>query len=307
MDTFKLDYMMELRRLRLLRELARRGTVSAVADASSMTPSAVSQQLAALQREARTTLYVREGRRLRITDAGLLLVDHTERLLAGMEEAESALAELAATVTGPVRLSAFPTVARSLVPEAIAECQRRHPGLRVILDEREATQSIEALHNHETDLALVYEYGLLPPLDSPGITLRPLREERFVLLLPPGRELGPDAIPLTDLAEETWIGAYSDTSGRAALNRACAAADFQPRVDYASNDYTVIIALVRAGLGIALAPEIALEPGDTDIVVRHLADTPITRTISLATRAGTARSPALKAVANSLAVAAQGR
>lgn len=299
--------MFELRRLRLLRELAHRGTVTAVAEACSMTPSAVSQQLALLQREVGIVLYVREGRRLRITDAGNLLVAHTERLLEGLEEAESELAELAGSVTGPVRLSAFPTVARSLVPDAVARCKAAYPGLRVILDERETDESLRALHNHETDLALVYEYAPLSPIEAPGITLRRLMDEHFVVLLPPGRRPPEGPVPLGDLAEETWIGAYSDTSGRAALDRACAVAGFTPRVDYASNDYTVITALVRAGLGVALAPEIALEPTDTDIVVRDVEHTPVTRTIHVATRAGTARSPALRAVAGSLAAVAAER
>lgn len=297
--------MLDFRRLWLLRELAHRGTVTAVAEAASMTPSAVSQQLATLQREARTALYVREGRRLRITDAGHLLVERAERLIEDLEAVESDLAALAQSVTGPVRLSAFPTVARSLVPEAVARCRATHSGLRVIMDEREAQESLRALHNHDTDIALVYDYDLLPPIDARGVTLRPLMREHFVVLLPPGRDLPDEPVALADLAEETWIGSYSDTSGRAALDRACAAADFSPRVDYASNDYTVIVALVRAGLGVALAPEMALEAGDVDIVVRSVADTPVTRTISMATRAGTARSPAIQAVASSLAEVAE--
>lgn len=293
--------------MRLLRELALRGTVVEVARAMSMTPSAVSQQLALLQREARVTLYVREGRRLRITDAGRLLVSHTERLLAGLEEAESELAELVGAVSGPVRLSAFPTVGRTLVPDAVARCRAENPDLRVIMEEREAPDNLTALLNHDTDLALVYEYNLLPPIDAEGLTLRPLMDEHFVVLLPPDRDPGPDALPLAALAGETWISTYSDTDGRVALDRACAMGGFAPRIDFASNDYTVIIALVRAGLGVALVPWLAMEPSDTDIVVRPVADTPVTRTISLATRSGTARSPALRVLARSLAEVADER
>lgn len=301
----KLSYMLEMRRLRLLRELALRGTVSEVARAVSMTSSAVSQQLALLQRETGIALYIREGRRLRITDAGRLLVSHTERLLAGLEEAESELAELAGSVSGPVRLSTFPTVARTVVPEAVARCRTENPDLRVIMDEREAPDNLTALLNHDTDLALVYEYNLLPPITTEGLTLRPVMDEHFVILLPPDREPPEGPLPLASLAEETWISAYGDTAGRSALDRACAMGGFTPRIDYASNDYTVVIELVRAGLGVALVPWLALESGDTDIVVRPVSDTPITRTIWLATRSGTARSPALRVLAENLAAVAE--
>ncbi|GAA3729820.1 LysR family transcriptional regulator [Salinactinospora qingdaonensis] len=299
--------MFDMRRLRLLYELSNRETVTAVAEKFAMSPSGVSQQLAQLQREARVTLFVREGRRLRITDAGRLLVSHTERLLTGLEEAESELAELVGSVTGPVRLSAFPTVARSVVPEAVARCRHRHPDLRIVMDEREAPESMVALRGHDTDLALVYEYDMLPPFDTSGITLTRLVAESLVVALPPDHRVGEEPIELASLAEEPWISAYSDTSGRAALDQACAAAEFAPRVDYASNDYTVIIALVRAGLGVALVPEMALEPGDTDIVVRRLAGDPVTRSISLAARTGTLRNPALRAISASLAAVARER
>ncbi|GAA3728160.1 DNA-binding transcriptional LysR family regulator [Spinactinospora alkalitolerans] len=297
--------MFETRRLRLLLELAQRGTVTAVADAAAMTPSAVSQQLAQLQREAGVALYVREGRLLRITDAGWLLVRHTERLLTGLEEAHSELAELAGSVTGPVRLSAFPTVARALVPDAVARCRRAHPRLRIVLDEREAPESLAALRGHDTDLALVYAYELLPPHDTRGIALTRLLTEAFVVLLPPDRDPPEGALALDSLADETWISAYGDTAGRAALDRACAQAGFTPRVDYASNDYTVIIALVRAGLGVALVPRLALEPGDSDIVVRPLEGDPVTRVISLAARPGTGRHPALRALSADLVATAR--
>ncbi|MBB4934152.1 DNA-binding transcriptional LysR family regulator [Lipingzhangella halophila] len=296
--------MFEIRRLRLLLELAQRGTVTAVAEAGALTPSAVSQQLTLLQREAGVTLFVREGRVLRITDAGWVLVRHAEHLIAGMEEARAELAELVGTPTGPVKLSAFPTAARSVVPSAVARCRERHPSLRVIVDEREAPESMAALRGHETDVALVYSYALLPPLDTTGVTLTTLLTETFVMLLPPDRELADAPVPLAALAEETWISPYGDTSGRAALDRACASAGFAPSVDYASNDYTVITAMVRAGLGVALVPRLALEPGDTDIVVRPLEGDPVRRSIALATRAGTARDPALRALSAEIVTAA---
>jgi DNA-binding transcriptional LysR family regulator len=127
--------MLEPRRLRLLRELASRGTIAATAEACGYTPSGVSQQLALLEREVRMPLLVREGRRVALTEAARVLVDHAERVLAELEAAEAALAGLGGSVRGTVRLAAFPTAAAAFVPAAIARCRAEHPDLRVILSE----------------------------------------------------------------------------------------------------------------------------------------------------------------------------
>lgn len=296
--------MFDLHRLRLLRELARRGTVTEAARACALTPSAVSQQLALLQREAGSVLYVRQGRRLRLTDAGRLLAGHADRLLADAERARADLAALAGSVSGPIRLSAFPTVARTLVPGAVARCRAAHPDLRVIMDEREIEDGLAALTGHETDVALVCAYELLPPPEAPGVTFTVLLDEPFVVLLPPDREPPPGPVPLADLAGETWVAPYSDTLGRAALDRACARAGFTPRVDYASNDFTVIIAIVRAGLGVALVPRLALESA-ADLPLAHPSAEPITRRVLLAVRDGAAGHPAVRALSSALVAQAE--
>lgn len=300
--------MFDLHRLRMLRELARLGTVTAAAEALALSPSAVSQQLALLQREAGSVLFVRQGRRLRITDAGLLLAEHAEVLLADAERAHAALAALSGSLSGPVRLSAFPTAARNLVPGAAARCRAAHPELRIIMDEREPDDSFAALAGHETDVALVHSYGLLPSLRAPGITLSDLLEEPFVLLLPPDHPYGDGAVPLGALAQATWVATYSDTAGRSALDRACARAGFAPRVDYASNDYSVIIALVAAGLGVALVPRIAAPRGGMPEGPRvaGVAGEPVTRKIQLAVRAGATGHPAVRALSSALTAQATG-
>ncbi|HEY3685569.1 MAG TPA: LysR family transcriptional regulator [Streptosporangiaceae bacterium] len=326
--------MFDLHRLRMLRELARLGTVTAAAEALTLSPSAVSQQLALLQREAGSVLFVRQGRRLRLTDAGRLLAEHADRLLADAERARAELAALAGSVSGPVRLSAFPTAARNLVPGAVARCRAAHPELRIIMDEREPDDSFGALAGHETDVALVHAYGLLSPLRAPGITLSTLFEEPFVMLLPPDHPYGDGPVPLAALADATWVATYSDTAGRGALDRACARAGFAPRVDFASNDYAVIMALVEAGLGVALVPRIAAPhgggpPGDAPHVaapprdapheggshggtprgdapygggpcVVGVAGEPVTRRIQLAVRDGAAGHPAVRALSSAL-------
>jgi len=296
--------MLEVRRLRLLRELADRGTIAATAEACALTPSAVSQQLTLLEREVRTPLLVREGRRLVLTEAARLLVGHTERILAELEEASAALAMLTGTVRGTVRLAAFPTAAAAFVPAAIAECRAAHPDLRVLLEERETDASVLAVKAGQIDLALIYEYTLLPRVADVGIEVAPLLTEPLQAVLPPGATWSDDPLPLAALRAERWIAPSSDMTLHSVLQRACAVAGFTPQLDYTSDDYTVIVALVAAGLGVALIPQLAAQSLAADVQLRSVVTPVLTRTVSLVTRAGGARQPVVAAVVDPLRRAA---
>jgi DNA-binding transcriptional LysR family regulator len=291
--------MLEPRRLRLLRELAARGTIAATAEACGYTPSAVSQQLALLEREVRLPLLVRDGRRVALTEAATLLVGHAERVLAELEAADAALAGLAGSVAGTVRLAAFPTAAAAFVPAAIARCRAAHPDLRVVLEGRETDDAVRGVRSRGLDLALVYEYALLPRLADPGLTVEPLLTEPLLAVLPAGRSL-PDAVPLAALRDEAWVAPGSDTDLRAVLERACGLAGFAPAVDYASDDYTVIVALVAAGLGVSLIPRLAAEALSAEVQLRPVVEPALTRTVSLVTRAGGRAHPAVSALAGFL-------
>jgi DNA-binding transcriptional LysR family regulator len=295
--------MLEARRLRLLRELAHRGTIAATAAACGYTPSGVSQQLALLEREVRMPLLVREGRRVALTEAGRVLVDHAERVLAELEAAEAALAGLAGSVRGTARLAAFPTAAAAFVPAAIARCRAEHPDLRVLLSEMETDEAVAAVRSGRLDLALVYEYALLPRVADPGVDVDPLFTEPLLAALPAGRD-APEQVPLAILRDDAWIAPDSDTALRAVLDRACGLAGFAPAVDYASDDYTVIVALVAAGLGVALLPRLAAESLSTDVQLRPVVEPDLTRTVSLVTRAGGRAHPAVAALARCLREAA---
>jgi DNA-binding transcriptional LysR family regulator len=297
--------MLEVRRLRLLRELAARGTIAATAEACSLTPSAVSQQLAALEREVRTPLLIRDGRRLMLTEAAQVLVEHTERILAELEEAEASIAGLAGEVRGVTRLAAFPTAASSLVASAIATCHADHPDLRVLLEEQETDEALPALKAGRIDVALVYEYNLLPDRADPGIRLVPLVREKLLLVLPPAMKAD-NPLTLGALRSESWVAPDSDTALRTALWRACGLAGFEPRLHYTSDDYTVMLALVQAGLGVALVPQLALESVAADLQIREVTDLLLTRTVSAAIRAGTRGNPAIAAVIRALQAAAEG-
>jgi DNA-binding transcriptional LysR family regulator len=291
--------MLEPRRLRLLRELASRGTIAATAEACGYTPSGVSQQLALLEREVRMPLLVREGRRVALTEAARVLVAHAERVLAELEAAEAALADLTGAVRGTTRLAAFPTAAAAFVPAAIARCRAEHPDLRVVLSELETDEAVAAVRSGRIDLALVYEYALLPRVADLGVDVDPLFTEPLLAALPAGRD-APEQVPLEILRDDAWIAPHGDAALRVVLDRACGLAGFAPTVDYASNDYTVIVALVAAGLGVALIPQLATEALSTEVQLRPVVEPTLTRTVSLVTRAGSGTRPTIAAVATYL-------
>src|SRR3954447_8945564 len=199
--------MLDLRRLRLLHELHRRGTVSAVAEALSYSPSTVSQQLAVLQREAGTTLFEPAGRRVRLTAAAFGLVEHAERLLAAAERAEADLAAAAAgAVAGVVRVGSFQTASLHLLLPAMGALRAGHPGVDVQLVESETEPALEALRSHQLDLVLADEWPGAPRPRLPGLDREDLFSEPVRIALPAGHPAagGDGPVRLARLAEAAW-------------------------------------------------------------------------------------------------------
>ncbi|TNC21517.1 LysR family transcriptional regulator [Amycolatopsis alkalitolerans] len=298
--------MLDVHRLRLLRELSRHGTIAATARVCSLTPSAVSQQLSLLEKDVRTPLFIRDGRRLILTQAAEVLVEHAEEVLAALERASAGVAALTATVRGVLRIAAFPTAARALVPGAIARCRAEHPDLRVQLTERSVTEAITDLKAGHVDLALIYEYNLLPAVRDPGVESDLLVREPLLAALPATLPVPGGPLRLDVLAGQPWIAAASDDELRKMLERACGLAGFAPRLDFTSSDYTVIFALVEAGLGVSLVPRLALESMSTDIQLRPVAEPDLDRTVSVAVRAGSRRHPPIAAFLSALHDVAEG-
>ncbi|HKN99131.1 MAG TPA: LysR family transcriptional regulator [Pseudonocardiaceae bacterium] len=296
--------MLDVHRLRLLRELAQHGTIAATARVCSLTPSAVSQQLSLLQREVGTPLLVRDGRGVLLTEAGRTLVAHTERILAELEEAGASIAALSESVSGVVRLAAFPTAASSLVPAAIAATRAAHPEVKVLLEEAETAEGVAALKAGRLDLLIVYEYNLLPDITDAGIELTPLVTESLLAAVPTGVRLPRGRLRLDVLRDQPWIAPRSDTALRAILERACGLAGFAPQVDYTSDDYTVILALVAAGLGVSLVPPLATETVSATLRLRPVADPTLSRRVSVAARAGSTRTPRIAVLIRNLRHAA---
>jgi molybdate transport repressor ModE-like protein len=295
----------DVHRLRLLREVAHRGTIAAAAAAVALTPSAVSQHLSALERQVGTPLLRREGRGVALTEAARILVAHTERVLAELERARAAVAELQGSVGGTVRLSAFPTAAGALVPDAISACRAEHPDLLVLLEAREGDDAIAALRSGHIDIALVYEYDLLPAIAAPGVELVGLISESLLVALPPEPERTEPTVQLAELREHRWIAPSSDTALHRTLQRACGLARFAPEIEHASDDLTVILALVSAGIGVSLVPPLAFESAAANVQLRPVAEPTLHRTVSVAVRAGSRTKPAHVAVIDALRAAAR--
>jgi DNA-binding transcriptional LysR family regulator len=286
--------MLDVRRLRVLREVAHRGSLAAAADALSYTPSAVSQQIAALEREAGTTLLERRARGVVPTEAGRVLVGHAEAVLAELEAAETALRDLAEVRRGHLRIASFATAAANVLPQAIDRFRLLHPAVRIRVDQASPAESIRRLQDGSLDLALVVD--LEPPAPE-GVEVTPLFDDPVRLAVHRDHPCASAAeIRLADLRGETWIDVPGRTSGGKVLSRACEAAGFVPRIGLESDDYTVIQELVGVGAGVALLPDLALCPPHDGVALRALGPDGPRRHVQVATRAPAFRSAAAQAM-----------
>ncbi|MCX4626095.1 LysR substrate-binding domain-containing protein [Streptomyces sp. NBC_01443] len=321
--------MLDVRRLRLLRELARRGTIAAVAEALAFSPSAVSQQLGVLEREAGLPLLERTGRRVRLTPAGQNLVRHAEAVLERLEQADAELAEARSGLAGALRIGAFPTAIRAIVPAALVTLARRHPGLEPMVSETDPAAVAHALRAGDLDVALIHEYDFVPAQKEPGLAAEPLYREAMYLAAPTGttgdavtaeRDLGqdageradrsPDRIPrqgpdqgsvLRAHADAPWITATPGTLCHAMALRACQAAGFTPRIRHQVDEFPTVLALVAAGQGVAVVPQLGvMGPADPAVSLTRLL---MERRTKVAFRSGAAAHPAVAAFAAALRAA----
>ncbi len=284
--------MLDVKRLRVLREVSLRGSFSAAAESLAYTQSAVSQQIAALEREAGTVLVERRARGVHLTEAGHVLVAHADVILARLADAEAELEALAGMRGGRVRMVSFPTAGATIAPRAIALFRRRHPGVDVTLEPREPHEGLECLKAGECDIALTVEAGFAP-ISDPAIETTHLFDDPMYLCLPAGHRVAKQArIRLADLAEESWVmGTTSRCPDGAILERACRAAGFEPRVAFQSDDYVATQGFIAAGVGVCLMPDLALVAVRDDVVIRRLEGRPPVRRILAAMLAGGFVSP----------------
>lgn len=247
--------------LKTLTVVIETGSFANAARRLGYTASAVSQQIMALERAAGTTLFEREPHSVRPTAAAHLLAERGRDVLTSLEALELDVRAVAEGRTGRVRLGSFPTASARLLPGSLAALARARPGVEVLLDEGEPDEIIPDLLEGELDVALVYQYDLVPRALPDGLVETRLSDEDLVLLLPAGHpRYSPRPVPLADLSQESWVASREGSDGAACLVGLCAAAGFAPRIDLRSNDYGVVQGLVGAGLGIALVPAFGHEP-----------------------------------------------
>ncbi len=289
--------MLDVRRMRVLREVAVRGSFSAAADALSFTQSAVSQQIAALEREAGTVLVQRSARGVRLTEAGEALVRHTEGIMARLAEAEAELEAIAGLRGGRVRMAAFESVAGTIMPIAISRFARQYPGVELSMSLMEPEDAVVALRAGDIDLAITFGAGKQEDRFGEGVQHHHLLEDPMYLVLAEGHPLARKrGVRLADLAGEPWIGGAPDCECNRLISRACALAGYEPRIAFETDDYTAMQGFVAAGVGVSLIAELGLTTVRDDIVVRDLGrETPV-RQIFAATLSGGYRSPATHAM-----------
>ena len=300
---------LDLRLLETFREVALRGSFSAAAEALSFTQPAVSQHVAKLEKQVGTRLFDRDARGVRPTRAGQAMLRHAEALLEAARRAEADVRAEAGLHVPVVRIASFPSAAAGLVPMALRELRTAHPDvrpqLRIVEDEGES--SLEDLLLDRIDVGLLIGSELAPAPSRPGVTSELVLEDPMLVALHASHPLARrPAIDLAELRQEEWMltavgGTCQDSN---IVRHACAAAGFEPRVHFESEDYPALLGLTASGMGVTVIPALASTSIPTEVVVRPIAGDPPKRFIYAAHRAG-ADAPATEATVDALRIAAR--
>ncbi|NUL14077.1 LysR family transcriptional regulator [Streptomyces lunaelactis] len=300
--------MIDPRRLRILRAAADHRTVTAAAAALYLTPSAVSQQLAALEQETGHALLIRSGKGVRLTAAGEILLEHANAVLAQLERAEAELAAYAGGAAGEVSVAAFATGIAEVVAPAIGRLAAHHPDIRVRVRDAEGDESLPLVLDGEADLAVAVEYRGAPGEGDRRLARVPLYAEPFDAVLHADHPLGRgEHVELAELADSDWIGPYPGNPCHDMVLLACELAGFQPRLVHSSDDFRAVVALAGAGAGVALVPRSALRGMELKAtVVRPVVGPAATRRVFAAVRRGAELHPLIRPVLDALARTAAG-
>ncbi len=298
--------MLDVKRMRVLREVIATGSFSAAADSLHLSQSAVSQQVAALEKEVGMQLLERTSDGPKLTKAGETLMDHADAVLSRLAEAERELSAIAGLEGGRVRVISFPSASATLLTRAVSLFRNRFPAIELELGEGEPEDSVPAIRAGDYDVALSFDFSAHPVEPGRDLERALLLEERMWVALPPGHPLaGGDAVRLEDLAEDDWMCGRSG-SCREHVIRLCREAGYEPRVTFDSDDYQVLKGLVAAGLGVTLLPELALAERPTGLELRPIAGRAATRRVWAVTREASTRSPATQAMVGVLVEAGEG-
>ncbi|MFC0866048.1 LysR family transcriptional regulator [Sphaerimonospora cavernae] len=300
--------MLDIRRLALICEFARRGSIAATAEALGYSASAVSQQLAVLEREAGAVLLDRTSRSAELTDAGWRLVEHGRRILSMVEAAESDLSAHEGTPSGRVVVTAFPTGAVAFAP-ALVRLLHRHRELTLRLRQSRAGHGIREVESGETDIALIDDWqGRLGDMDGhSALAAVPLLTDPMVLVVPRRHPVADPAVPvdLMALKDEPWMVTPEGEPSREAVERLLAGVGGPPPVAWEFEGLGTILGLVGRGIGIAAVPALALAGGTRGIAVRRLPGEPIERYLYAVARKSAVRRPSVAAMLRALRTAAR--
>ena len=298
---------MELRRLRLLAELSRSGTIARVAEVLGYSPSSVSVQLSELEREAGTKLLTRVGRNVQLTPAGRRLASYADQALAADEGVRSELSALAVGApTGTVKISSVQTVAMALLPNVLAQLAHTAPDLRLEIEESATRAALEDLHSRRLDLVVGIDYEPTPPPRFPGIDHVPLLTEDVLLAVPSrSRFARRTSVDIADLAAEAWAAGPAGEGHRAVIDHLCnRIGGFSPDVRHHTDDTLVLRALVSSGHAVTLLPAL-IGKATPHVALRQMDGVSLRRTIFTATRHSSGQSSAIAAVLTALGDAAR--
>ncbi|MDQ0580608.1 LysR family transcriptional regulator [Streptomyces rishiriensis] len=296
--------MLDVRRMQVLRAVVGNGSVTGAAAALGYTPSAVSQQIAALEKEAGAALLERAGRGVRPTAAGLLLTEYADAIGRQVAEAETALADLLAGRTGHLSVRYFATAGAGLVAPAVARLREAHPGVRMELKLTvDPEDPLAEVREGRADLALSVSRERR---QHSGVRLLHLLDDPYLAVLPRGHRLaGRRSVRLAELAEEAFVGSEWPGPCLDAQLDACAAVGFRPRFAVQSEDYVTAQGFVAAGLGVSLVPRLGLGSRHPGVVVREVRDPVPVRAIQAVIRETAPAQPALDAFIDALRAAAE--
>ncbi|MEU3374058.1 LysR family transcriptional regulator [Streptomyces sp. NPDC006660] len=297
--------MLNLERLRTLDAVARHGSVGGAADTLHVTTSAVSQQLAKLEREAGQPLLAKNGRGVRLTDAGRLLAEHAARILSQVQVAQAELEEQRGRVVGELRIAGFATAARGLFPAALAALRAAHPDLAVRSEEQEAEESVGSVLLGDLDLALVLDWYNKPLPLPPGLAKRAVLDDLADVAVPANHPLaGRDAVGLEEFAEDEWITWPEGEFCYEWLMFTLRGKGIEPRVAHVAREHATQLALVEAGLGVSVAPRLGRGPVPDGVRLVPVRDA-MSRHVYAVWRADADRRPSIRAAVDALVAAGE--
>jgi molybdate transport repressor ModE-like protein len=290
----------DIGRLRILAAVARHGSMTAAARHLAYTPSAVSQQIRKLESELGLGVLARHAKGVDLTDAGRTVVEHVATIERELAALRGDLEDIAGARAGTLRLGTFPTFGASLLPFAVTSFTQRHPGVALTVRSARLKGLLALLRDHEIELAVLWDYEW-SRLDEPGLVLQPLLEDATRLVVSTSHRLAQRAtVSVGELADERWITRADRHPVVEVLRRTCRMAGFEPAISFEAHDYQEAQGMVAAGLGVALAPQLALSGVRDDVRVLRFADGVPARRIMLARSADRAPTPAEAAMSRVL-------